>query len=113
MNGSYGELVSIFYLKRLRNYVKKNYAAGHCKMWFYLFELTLAKKRFTPCEMVTVLENSVFFVYHFVSGHLGVLTDVIRCDHRFTLNQAYSYHGKYCAPTRHSLEIRTKDVAII
>ena len=75
MNGSYGELVSIFYLKRLRNYVKKNYAAGHCKMWFYLFELTLAKKRFTPCEMVTVLENSVFFVYHFVSGHLGVLTD--------------------------------------
>ena len=40
------------------------------------FELTLATKRITPCERVwkTVLENGVFSC---VSGHLGVLKDVI------------------------------------
>ena len=43
------------------------------------FELTLATKRITPCERVlkTVLENGIFFVYHSVSGHLGILKDVV------------------------------------
>ena len=44
----------------------------------WLYKLTLATKQTTPCERVLkiVPKKGVFFVYHLVWGHLGVLKDV-------------------------------------